>query len=52
MSELQDLGPVEELQRCQDVGYCSKECQKKGWKKHKVLCQAIQAMEKAMPESE
>lgn len=28
---------------CRSVSYCSRECQKKAWKKHKVDCKAIRA---------
>ncbi|RLN14509.1 hypothetical protein BBJ28_00013498 [Nothophytophthora sp. Chile5] len=28
---------------CRSVAYCSRECQKKAWKKHKVECKAIRA---------
>jgi hypothetical protein len=27
--------------RCKVVTYCSKECQRKHWKKHKALCTAV-----------
>ena len=34
---------------CSQQSYCSKECEKKDWKKHEKLCKKLQAMHGAQP---
>jgi len=32
-------GPLKKCMRCLQVKYCSAECQKKDWKKHRMECE-------------
>jgi hypothetical protein len=34
-------GPMQSCARCKNAFYCSVECQKKAWKRHKEVCKAI-----------
>jgi hypothetical protein len=35
--------------RCKKVSYCSKECQRKAWKSHKIECVPVDKVPKALP---
>ena len=37
--ECSKIGRLFKCSRCKDVYYCSKECQKKDWKLHKIICE-------------
>ena len=36
-------GQIPKCQGCLDVRYCSRACQKKNWKRHKIICKIIKA---------
>lgn len=42
--EAKDGGPLKKCMRCLKVRYCSAECQKKDWKKHRMECGEGKAM--------
>lgn len=42
--EAKDGGPLKKCMRCLKVRYCSAECQKKDWKKHRMECGEGRAM--------
>lgn len=39
-----NIGPIRECLGCFKVAYCSFECQRKGWKKHKKACMRLDQM--------
>ncbi|GJN82602.1 hypothetical protein PLIIFM63780_006144 [Purpureocillium lilacinum] len=39
--EGKDGGPLKKCMRCQEAKYCSAECQKKDWKKHRMECKEM-----------
>ncbi|UNI17441.1 hypothetical protein JDV02_003783 [Purpureocillium takamizusanense] len=40
-TEGRDGGALKKCMRCQDAKYCSAECQKKDWKKHRMECKEL-----------
>ena len=45
-AKMEGVTPFKQCSGCKTVRYCSRECQQKHWKNHRILCQAISSLAK------
>ena len=43
-AKMEGVAPFKQCSGCKAIRYCSRKCQQKHWKNHRILCQAISSL--------